>query len=174
MCKGVTNTRSVVHCHAYILYLFLIFLLVRQVHQQIILPMCGWREVRQGLHLCWHLRRFSVKQGERNTDVETEWIGRGGQRERERGRDSEREEWKGDRRYIWLCGCVKYQGMHHNCGFFSEQPDVSMQQQDIIGRTKCVILYFKTVGAVSAESDRRDIFKDKMETVLLFLPHGFH
>lgn len=60
--------------------------------------------------------------------------------------------------------------MHHNCGFFSEQLDVSLQQQDIIGLTKCVILYFKTVGAVSAESD----IGDKMETFLFLLPQGFH
>lgn len=163
MSKPVTNTGLAVHYHAYILYVLLILFLVRQVHQQIILPMCGWGEVKLELHLFWHLRRFSVKQGERNTDMETEWIERLGQRERER-------RVKGDRRYIWLCGFVKYQGMHHNCGFFSEQLNVSMQQQDIIGLSTCVILYFKREGAVSAE---KDIFRE-METVLFQLPRGFH
>lgn len=65
---------------------------------------------------------------------------------------------------------MKYQGMHHNCGFFLEQLDVSVQKQDISGLTKCVTLYLKAVGAVSAESDTRDIFKGKMETVLFLLP----
>lgn len=63
--------------------------------------------------------------------------------------------------------------MHHNCGSVLEQPDVSLQQQGIIGLTKCAILYFKIVGAVSAESDARDVFKDKMETALFLLPQGF-
>lgn len=65
--------------------------------------------------------------------------------------------------------------MHHNCGFFSEQPDVSLQQQqDVIGLSKCAIFYFQTVGAVSTHSDIRDIFKDKMETVRILLLQGFH
>lgn len=64
--------------------------------------------------------------------------------------------------------------MHHNCGSFLEQPHVSAQQPDVVGRTKCVILYFKTAGAVGAESHTRDIFKDKMETVVFLLPQGFH
>lgn len=55
----------------------------------------------------------------------------------ERGRYSERGEWRRDRRYIWLCGCVKCQGMHHNCVFFLELPDESVQ--DIITLLKWVI-----------------------------------
>lgn len=61
--------------------------------------------------------------------------------------------------------------MHHNCGFFLEQLDESLHQQGIISPSKCIILYFETVGAVSAVSD---IFKDKMETVLFLLPQRFH
>lgn len=59
--------------------------------------------------------------------------------------------------------------MHHYCGSFLEQPDVSLQQQSITDLANCVILYFKTVGAVSTKSDI-DIFKDKMEIVLFQLP----
>lgn len=102
---------------------------------------------------------------EKHTDMQTEWIERGGQRERER----QREKSERCRRYIWLCGCVKYQGMHHNCVFFLERSDGSLQ--DNIGLTKCVILYFKTAGAVSAQGD---IFKDRMETVFFLMPQGFH
>ena len=69
MCKRMTNTGLATNYHVYVLYLLPIFFLVTQVHQQIILPMCGWGEVKLGLHLCWHLRRFSVRQGERNTQT---------------------------------------------------------------------------------------------------------
>lgn len=62
---------------------FPVLLLFRQVHQKIRLPVCGWREVKLGFHFCWHLHRFSVKRAERETDMQTEWIGRGGQRERQ-------------------------------------------------------------------------------------------
>lgn len=43
MCKQVTNrpTGLAVNYHAYILYLLPIFFLVRQVHQRIMLPVCG-------------------------------------------------------------------------------------------------------------------------------------
>lgn len=50
---------------------------------------------------------------------------------------------------------------------------MSLQQQDIIGLTKRVILYFKAAGAVRAGNNIRDISKDKMETVLI-LPQGFY
>ena len=51
---------------------------------------------------------------------------------------------------------------------------MSPEQQDITVLSKCVILYFKTVGAVSTEGVIRDIFRGKMETVLFLLPRGIH
>lgn len=41
MCKRMTNTGLATNYHVYELYLLPIFFLVRQVHQQIILPVCG-------------------------------------------------------------------------------------------------------------------------------------
>lgn len=57
--------------------------------------------------------------------------------------------------------------MHHNCGFFLEQPDVSVQQQDVIGPTKCAVFYLQTLEAVSHS-------RDKMETVWFLLLQGFY
>lgn len=169
MCKLVTNAGPTANCHTCVLHLFPIFFLVRQVHLQIMLPVCGWKKKK------WagiaspltppQIRREAGRGSD--TDTQTERIERG-QREREseaEGRVKETED---------IFDCVGVWSIKA-CIIIVDSSWSSWTSQCIrrrfTGLPNCVILYFKTVEAESTDSD---ILKDKMETDLFLLPRGFH
>lgn len=106
MCKRVTNTGLAANYCAHRTYFLFSSWLDRCMSESYSPCVCGWREVKLGLHLCRHLRRISAKQREREARRRADRMNRKEEdRGSERGKDRQRGEWKRDKIYLttWVC-----------------------------------------------------------------------